>query len=113
MRSVLTKYLTGAVMAAAVCLWAGPAFGQAKITMDDGRSLTIGGGLRTSFRTTETGPDTGDYNQDILLDSVRLYFNAQVAKDLQVGMTMELELDVSHRDDEHEYMVYVWAPVNP
>lgn len=84
MRSVLTKYLTGAVMAAAVCLWAGPAFGQAKITMDDGRSLTIGGGLRTSFRTTETGPDTGDYNQDILLDSVRLYFNAQVAKDLQV-----------------------------
>jgi uncharacterized OB-fold protein len=35
-----------------------------------------------------------------------------LAADLKVGMTMELELDVSHRDGEHEYVVYVWAPVN-
>ena len=32
------------------------------------------------------------------------------AADLKVGMEMQLELDVSHRDAEHEYMVYVWAP---
>ena len=32
------------------------------------------------------------------------------AADLRVGMEMQLELDVSHRDAEHEYMVYVWAP---
>ena len=35
-----------------------------------------------------------------------------LAADLKVGMMMQLELDVSHRDAEHEYMVYVWAPVN-
>ena len=33
-----------------------------------------------------------------------------LATDLRVGMEMQLELDVSHRDDEHEYVVYVWAP---
>ena len=36
-----------------------------------------------------------------------------LAADLKVGMTMQLEVEVSHRDTEHEYMVYVWAPVNP
>lgn len=34
-----------------------------------------------------------------------------LAADLAVGMDMQLELDVSHRDDRHEYMVYVWAPI--
>ena len=33
-----------------------------------------------------------------------------LAADLKVGMQMQLELDVSHRDAEHEYIVYVWAP---
>jgi uncharacterized protein len=33
-----------------------------------------------------------------------------LASDLRVGMEMQLELDISHRDDEHEYIVYVWAP---
>ncbi len=36
-----------------------------------------------------------------------------LAVDLQVGMEMQLELDVSHRDADHEYMVYVWAPATP
>jgi hypothetical protein len=31
------------------------AFGQAKINMDDMRWVSIGGGLRTSYRSTETG----------------------------------------------------------
>jgi len=33
-----------------------------------------------------------------------------LAVDLEVGMEMQLELDVSHRDADHEYLVYVWAP---
>ena len=33
-----------------------------------------------------------------------------LATDLKLGMDMQLELGVSHRDDEHEYIVYVWAP---
>lgn len=36
-----------------------------------------------------------------------------LAADLKVGMPMQLELDVSHRDDANEYVVYVWAPAAP
>ena len=32
------------------------------------------------------------------------------ASELHVGMEMQLELDTLYRDDEHEYLVYVWAP---
>ena len=32
------------------------------------------------------------------------------AAELRVGMDMQLELDALYRDDDHEYVVYVWAP---
>jgi uncharacterized OB-fold protein len=35
------------------------------------------------------------------------------AADLHVGMEMQLEIDELYRDDEHEYLVYVWAPAAP
>jgi hypothetical protein len=35
------------------------------------------------------------------------------ASELHVGMEMQLELDTLHRDDDHEYLVYVWAPAAP
>ena len=35
------------------------------------------------------------------------------AADLRVGMDMQLELDTLYRDDDHEYLVYVWAPATP
>jgi uncharacterized OB-fold protein len=35
------------------------------------------------------------------------------ASELKVGMEMQLEIDTLHRDDEHEYLVYVWAPAAP
>ncbi len=33
--------------------------------------------------------------------------------DLAVGMEMELVLDVLHSDDEHDYLVWKWAPAGP
>ena len=36
-----------------------------------------------------------------------------LAADLKVGMEMEVELDVLRRDDEHDYLVWVWAPAAP
>jgi uncharacterized OB-fold protein len=52
------------------------------------------------------------------LDDDGIVVLGQVAKgvrasDLRVGMEMQLELDTLHRDDEHEYLVYVWAPATP
>jgi uncharacterized protein len=36
-----------------------------------------------------------------------------LAADLRIGMEMQLELDVLRRDDEHDYLVWVWAPAAP
>jgi uncharacterized OB-fold protein len=36
-----------------------------------------------------------------------------LAADLAVGMTVELDLMVLSSDDEHDYLVYAWAPANP
>ncbi len=35
------------------------------------------------------------------------------AEELHVGMEMQLEIDALYRDDDHEYLVYVWAPAAP
>ena len=35
------------------------------------------------------------------------------AAELSVGMEMQLEIDTLYRDDDHEYLVYVWAPATP
>jgi uncharacterized OB-fold protein len=36
-----------------------------------------------------------------------------LADDLHVGMEMELDVDVLRRDDDHDYLVWVWAPAAP
>ena len=36
-----------------------------------------------------------------------------LAADLRIGMEMQLELDVLRRDDEHDYLVWAWAPAAP
>ena len=65
------------------------AFGQAKIELSDGRWVSLGGGLRNSFRSTETSPDSGSYVQKFTLESVRLYINSQLHEDFQVELTTE------------------------
>jgi uncharacterized OB-fold protein len=52
------------------------------------------------------------------LDDDGLVVLGQVARgvsaaDLRVGMAMQLEVDTLYRDDDHEYLVYVWAPAAP
>ena len=32
--------------------------------------------------------------------------------ELEIGMTMELAVEVLHEDDEHEYMVWKWKPAD-
>ena len=34
-------------------------------------------------------------------------------EDLKVGMPMQLDLGVLYRDDDHEYLMYTWAPAAP
>lgn len=70
-------------------------YGQAKIQLDEGRWVSLGGGMRTAFRSTETAPDSGKYVQKISLDSARLYINSQLHKDFQVELTTEYVAPIS------------------
>jgi hypothetical protein len=65
------------------------AFGQAKINMDENRWVSLGGGLRNTFRSTETAPDSGSYVNKFSLESVRLYVNAQLHKNFQAELNTE------------------------
>lgn len=67
------------------------AFGQAKIMMDDMRWVSLGGGLRSTFRSTETSPGSETYSKDFNLESVRLYVNAQLHKDFQAEVNTEYD----------------------
>jgi len=80
-----------ALSALIVLISSSVAFGQAKINMDDMRWVSIGGGLRTSYRSTETAPESGAYFKDFNLDNIRLYVNAQVHKDFQVEFNTEYD----------------------
>lgn len=71
-----------------VCAAAVGASAQAKITAADGRSVSVGGGLRTLFRTTD-GPETGDSLKEFVLESARLYVNADVHQDISVEFNTE------------------------
>jgi hypothetical protein len=67
------------------------AFGQAKINMDDNRWVSVGGGLRTAFRSTETAPDSDIYSKDFTLENIRLYVNTQLHKDFQAEFNTEYD----------------------
>jgi hypothetical protein len=67
------------------------AFGQAKINMDDNRWVSIGGGLRTAYRSIETEAGSGAYLKNFDLDNIRLYVNAQVHKDFQVEFNTDYD----------------------
>jgi hypothetical protein len=45
--------------------------------------------MRTSFRASETGASTGAYNQNFMLDSVRLYINSEFHKDFGIEVNTE------------------------
>jgi hypothetical protein len=57
--------------------------------MSEDRWVTVGGGLRTAYRASEGAGD--GYTHDISLDSIRLYFNAQVHKNFQVEANTEYD----------------------
>jgi hypothetical protein len=89
----MTSFWTGSRRAATVlvllCAVAPHAHAQAKITLDDGRSVSLGGGVRSSVRIAETAPESGAYLQTIALDSVRLYVNADLHRHFAVEINTE------------------------
>jgi hypothetical protein len=59
--------------------------------MPEGRWVSLGGGMRTSFRATETGSSTGTYNQNFMIDSIRIYINSEFHKDFAIEVNTEYD----------------------
>jgi hypothetical protein len=75
-----------ALLAAMLCSSLG--YGQAfKIDGSDGRWVSLGGGMKSSFRSAEVG--AGTYTQTMAIDSLRLYINSELHKDFQVEINTE------------------------
>ncbi len=72
------KPLSVAVMAATLAGHAPQADAGATFKIDDTKWLSIGAGLRTSFRSVEGATTTGKWTNDFNLDNIRLYLNAQL-----------------------------------
>lgn len=57
---------------------------------DDDRSITIGAGLRSSFNSVEDAAPSGSArSKDFTMDNMRLYFNAQVYKNIELEFNTE------------------------
>lgn len=64
----------GAVLACAASAHAG-----GKIGLDDTRWISVGAGMKTSFRAIEDGAPSGDdYSKDFEVENMRLYISGQV-----------------------------------
>jgi hypothetical protein len=79
---------------AALFLAASEAGAGATIKIDDTRWISVGAGLRTSFRAVEDGADNGkDYSNDFELESIRLYLGGQVHKNIKFTFNTERQSD--------------------
>src|SRR5688572_19289313 len=90
MKRTFTRRLADFGVLIAILCSSSLVYGQAKIDMSDGRWVSVGGGLRTAYRGFQATP-SGNYIHDISLDSIRLYFNAQVHEDFQVEANTEYD----------------------
>jgi hypothetical protein len=57
--------------------------------MPEGRWVSVGGGMRQSFTSNETGSGTGSYDRSFSTDSLRLYINSEFHKDFAIEVNTE------------------------
>jgi hypothetical protein len=87
----MRRFLLGGVGALAVLSPMGAAHAGETFNFGDGESLSIGMGLRASGTYDNNGAPNGSSSTDFSLDSVRLYLNGQVTKN--IGATFNVERD--------------------
>ena len=84
-----------AALSAALALstaYAPPSRAGATFKIDDTKWISIGAGLRTSFRATEKGaPNSGRWSNDFNLDNIRLYINAQIHQYLKLEFNTDCQ----------------------
>nr|ART35464.1 A287 [uncultured bacterium] len=78
-----------AATASASLFAADAASAGAKFSIDDTHWVSVGAGLRTSFSSVEDMAPDGGRSNDFLLDSIRLYVNAQVHQYIMLEFNTE------------------------
>jgi hypothetical protein len=87
-----TKTLTTAITVAlsALLLLTPVVNAGGTIEVDDLKWISVGAGLRTSFNSVEDAAPSGtDRSKDFVLDSIRLYINAQVHENIKFEFNTE------------------------
>ncbi|HFD11847.1 MAG TPA: hypothetical protein ENJ32_05195 [Crenotrichaceae bacterium] len=74
----LLKSLSVAMMLSALAGYAPLSSAGATFKIDETKWISIGAGLRTSFRAVEEGAKGSNWTNDFNLDNIRLYVNAQL-----------------------------------
>ena len=86
----MNRIFAALLLLAAAAVSPAPAFAGGKISLDDTKWVSIGAGLRTSFRTTEdAAPSGSDWSNDFDLNNARLYINGQVHEFLKFEFNTE------------------------
>jgi len=101
--SRLNTVLAPASLALAVTLGLGAESASAggTIKIDDTKWVSVGAGLRTSFSAVEDAAPSGDdYSKDFQLDSIRLYINGQIHKNIKFTYNTERQDDLATNDDD-------------
>lgn len=90
-----------ALLPAAAALLASPAaLAGATIKIDENASLSIGGGIRFSFTSTEDGAPSGDSRgNDFNLENARLFVSGRINKVLGATFNTEIRRDANGNED--------------
>lgn len=93
MRNNRSKHQKAGLMAIAVSAsLCGPAWGGAKIAVDDTHWVSVGAGLRTSFKMVEDGANSGDdYSKNFAIDNMRLYIGGQIHEKIKFTFNTDIE----------------------
>lgn len=87
------RLLIGTALSALVVGYVSEAQAGATFKIDDTKWVSVGAGLRTSFRAQESaaGVDGDKWNNDFALDNIRLYLNGQIHKYLKVEFNTDCQ----------------------
>jgi len=88
-----SRIWSSVTMAAMMLGYANNSEAGATFKIDDTKWISVGAGLRTSFRATESaaGIDGSKWNNDFNLDNIRLYINGQIHKYLKVEFNTDCQ----------------------
>jgi hypothetical protein len=87
------RLLVGTALSALMVGYVSEAQAGATFKIDDTKWVSIGAGLRTSFRAQESaaGGDGDKWSNDFALDNIRLYLNGQIHKYLKVEFNTDCQ----------------------